>query len=107
MFRKIKTIKNCFTSTRIFPVKNIDFYLNEIFRIDIFCSLQVYRLNQTRNLSLENLGGINWENLGCLAIIYLICYFSMWKGVKTSGKVKYSRNKIIVRNSFVFFLPVF
>ncbi|CAF1046306.1 unnamed protein product [Rotaria sp. Silwood1] len=49
--------------------------------------LQVYRLNQTRNLSLENLGNVNWENLGCLAIIYLICYFSMWKGVKTSGKV--------------------
>ncbi|CAF1985152.1 unnamed protein product [Rotaria magnacalcarata] len=49
--------------------------------------LQVYRLNKTRNLSLENLGNINWENVACLAIIYLICYFSMWKGVKTSGKV--------------------
>lgn len=49
--------------------------------------LQVYRLNQTKQLSLENLGSVNWENLACLGIIYLICYFSMWKGVKTSGKV--------------------
>ena len=50
-------------------------------------SLQVYRLKPEKNLSLERLGNINWENLACLAIIYLICYFSMWKGIKTSGKV--------------------
>ncbi|CAF1228590.1 unnamed protein product [Adineta steineri] len=49
--------------------------------------LQVYRLKPERNLSLSNLGSINWENLACLGIIYIICYFSMWKGVKTSGKV--------------------
>jgi hypothetical protein len=59
--------------------------------IVILFSLQVYRLNQTSQFSLENLGSINWENLGCLAIIYLICYFSMWKGVKTSGKVNNQR----------------
>ena len=53
-------------------------------------SLQVYRLKPERNLTVANLGNINWENLACLAIIYLICYFSMWKGVKTSGKVKTS-----------------
>jgi hypothetical protein len=56
-------------------------------------SLQVYRLKPERNLSLGSLGGINWENLACLGIIYLICYFSMWKGVKTSGKVKRKRIK--------------
>lgn len=50
-------------------------------------SLQVYRLKPERQLSLGNLGNVNWENLACLAIIYLICYFSMWKGIKTSGKV--------------------
>lgn len=49
--------------------------------------LQVYRLNKQQNLSMSDLGQINWENLVCLALIYLICYFSMWKGVKTSGKV--------------------
>ncbi|UJR22171.1 hypothetical protein I4U23_025235 [Adineta vaga] len=49
--------------------------------------LQVYRLQPQRNLSLGRLGNVNLENLACLAIIYLICYFSMWKGIKTSGKV--------------------
>ena len=50
-------------------------------------SLQVYRLKPEANLSLTNPGGVNWEKLACLAIIYLICFFSMWKGIKTSGKV--------------------
>ena len=60
----------------------------EFFENDFFAdSLQVYRLKPERNLSLASLGNLNWENLACLAIIYLICYFSMWKGVKTSGKV--------------------
>ncbi|CAF1414526.1 unnamed protein product, partial [Adineta ricciae] len=49
--------------------------------------LQVYRLQPQRHLSLGHLGNVNLENLACLAIIYLICYFSMWKGIKTSGKV--------------------
>jgi hypothetical protein len=38
-------------------------------------------------IGISNLGDILWENVGCLALIYIICYFSMWKGVKTSGKV--------------------
>jgi len=63
-------------------------------------SLQVYRLNQTRNLSLEHLGNVNWQNVGCLGMIYLICYFSMWKGVKTSGKVK-DKNKFY----YIYFFP--
>lgn len=49
--------------------------------------LQVYRLKPEANLSITNLGSVNWENVVCLAIIYLICFFSMWKGIKTSGKV--------------------
>ncbi|XP_072047524.1 sodium-dependent dopamine transporter-like isoform X2 [Amphiura filiformis] len=35
----------------------------------------------------EDLGGIVWELTLCLLAVYLICYFSMWKGIKGSGKV--------------------
>ncbi|CDW57389.1 SNF domain containing protein [Trichuris trichiura] len=28
-----------------------------------------------------------WEIVLCLLLVYLICYFSMWKGIRTSGKV--------------------
>uniref|UniRef100_A0A915CBZ8 Transporter n=1 Tax=Parascaris univalens TaxID=6257 RepID=A0A915CBZ8_PARUN len=37
--------------------------------------------------SLSDLGSINWQMAGCLFIIYIICYFSLWKGIKMSGKV--------------------
>ena len=47
----------------------------------------MYRLDSKRSVGLDGLGTLNWENLACLALVYLICYFSMWKGIKTSGKV--------------------
>lgn len=34
-----------------------------------------------------DLGIIKWEMAACLLIVYLICYFSLWKGISTSGKV--------------------
>ncbi|VDN54863.1 unnamed protein product, partial [Dracunculus medinensis] len=37
--------------------------------------------------SLTNLGSINWQMAICLLIVYIICYFSLWKGIKMSGKV--------------------
>lgn len=37
---------------------------------------------------LYNVGGIHWELLLCLFLIFTIVYFSLWKGVKTSGKVR-------------------
>lgn len=33
------------------------------------------------------MGIIKWEMAACLLIVYLICYFSLWKGISTSGKV--------------------
>uniref|UniRef100_A0A914H1C4 Transporter n=1 Tax=Globodera rostochiensis TaxID=31243 RepID=A0A914H1C4_GLORO len=37
--------------------------------------------------SIGQLGAINWEIVVCLLIVYIICYFSLWKGIKMSGKV--------------------
>ncbi|KAM6241929.1 sodium-dependent serotonin transporter-like [Spheniscus humboldti] len=36
---------------------------------------------------LYDMGGIHWQLLLCLFLIFTIVYFSLWKGVKTSGKV--------------------
>ncbi|KAK4812966.1 hypothetical protein QYF61_002793 [Mycteria americana] len=35
---------------------------------------------------LYDMGGIHWQLLLCLFLIFTIVYFSLWKGVKTSGK---------------------
>ncbi|KAK8720072.1 hypothetical protein OTU49_013597, partial [Cherax quadricarinatus] len=34
-----------------------------------------------------NLGVIKWDLVLCLLAVYLICYFSLWRGISTSGKV--------------------
>lgn len=39
---------------------------------------------------IEKLGDIKWQLTLCLIAVYLICYFSLWKGISTSGKVSKS-----------------
>ncbi|XP_052834150.1 sodium-dependent dopamine transporter isoform X2 [Octopus bimaculoides] len=34
-----------------------------------------------------SVGRLKWEMVLCLMGVYVICYFSMWKGISTSGKV--------------------
>ncbi|XP_069767133.1 sodium-dependent serotonin transporter-like isoform X2 [Narcine bancroftii] len=36
---------------------------------------------------LHDLGGLNWHLVICLLVIFTVVYFSIWKGVRTSGKV--------------------
>ena len=38
---------------------------------------------------IENLGSVKWQLMLCLVAVYLICYFSLWKGISTSGKVSF------------------
>ncbi|XP_064620284.1 sodium-dependent dopamine transporter-like isoform X2 [Lineus longissimus] len=40
-----------------------------------------------RSGGIENLGSIKWQLVLCLLAVYVICYFSLWKGISTSGKV--------------------
>ncbi len=58
----------------------------------------------TSKIGIDNLGNVLWENVACLTVVYIICYFSMWKGVKTSGKVVQE----ILRKCFVsYFISLF
>lgn len=36
---------------------------------------------------IEEIGSIRWDLAGCLLLSWTICYFCVWKGVKSSGKV--------------------
>ena len=43
---------------------------------------------------IEGLGHIKWDIALCLLAVYLICYFSLWKGISTSGKVRNRRKTL-------------
>uniref|UniRef100_A0A3P9C895 Transporter n=1 Tax=Maylandia zebra TaxID=106582 RepID=A0A3P9C895_9CICH len=38
---------------------------------------------------IEEIGSIQWEVLLCLIAMWIVCYFCIWKGVRSTGKVVY------------------
>ncbi|KAM6946139.1 sodium- and chloride-dependent GABA transporter 2-like [Aplochiton taeniatus] len=38
---------------------------------------------------IEEMGSVRWELLLCLIVMWVICYFCIWKGVQSTGKVVY------------------
>ncbi|KAL0973415.1 hypothetical protein UPYG_G00203280 [Umbra pygmaea] len=38
---------------------------------------------------IEEVGSVRWEVLLCLIAMWVICYFCIWKGVRSTGKVVY------------------
>uniref|UniRef100_A0A8C6T6E2 Transporter n=1 Tax=Neogobius melanostomus TaxID=47308 RepID=A0A8C6T6E2_9GOBI len=39
--------------------------------------------------SIEHIGSLRWELVLCLLLAWIICYFCVWKGVRSTGKVVY------------------
>jgi len=46
--------------------------------------------NKVLNISdgLDQPGEINWEMVLCLMAVWVMVYFCVWKGVKSTGKVR-------------------
>ncbi|GLH14578.1 Sodium- and chloride-dependent GABA transporter ine [Gryllus bimaculatus] len=41
------------------------------------------------SVGLEQLGAVRWELVACLLFAWVLVYFSLWKGVRSSGRVLY------------------
>lgn len=44
---------------------------------------------------IEHMGGMRWELAMCLALAWFICYFCIWKGPKSTGKVRHSNTTLL------------
>lgn len=38
---------------------------------------------------IENVGGFQWELVFCLAVVWILCFFCIWKGIKSTGRSAY------------------
>lgn len=72
---------------RCFPLTSFFAVVHTITAAVLFsaCSRQVLQVH--RSPGLHQLGSISWQLALCLLFIFTIVFFSIWKGVKTSGKV--------------------
>lgn len=55
-----------------------------------FCSVFLRRgvLHIQDSDGISDLGRPRWQLTSCLGVVIVLLYFSLWKGVKTSGKVR-------------------
>jgi solute carrier family 6 dopamine transporter-like protein 3 len=51
----------------------------------LFDRREILQLQESSGI--DNLGKIKHDVALCLLAVYVICYFSLWKGISTSGKV--------------------
>lgn len=38
---------------------------------------------------IETMGGLQWELVACLAVVWIVCFFCIWKGIKSTGRSAY------------------
>ncbi|KAL1780157.1 hypothetical protein HispidOSU_028284 [Sigmodon hispidus] len=74
--------QNC---TNYFSQDNITWTLHSTSPAEEFYLRHVLQIHQSKGL--QDLGTISWQLALCIMLIFTIIYFSIWKGVKTSGKV--------------------
>ncbi|XP_006756741.2 PREDICTED: sodium-dependent serotonin transporter [Myotis davidii] len=73
---------NC---TNYFSEDNITWTLHSTSPAEEFYTRHILQIH--RSTGLEDLGSISWQLVLCILPIFAVIYFSIWKGVKTSGKV--------------------
>lgn len=72
--------------------------------IDVFYPNRRNVLEIHKASGLRDVGGVRWQLMLCLFLIFTIVYFSLWKGVKTSGKVSHGCGFVTVIRRLFFAL---
>uniref|UniRef100_A0A8C1WYL1 Transporter n=1 Tax=Cyprinus carpio TaxID=7962 RepID=A0A8C1WYL1_CYPCA len=78
---------NCFTTE--LPWASCGHYWNTGCKTILINILPSRRRVLSISSGIEEVGSLRWELALCLAIAWVICYFCIWKGPKSTGKVVY------------------
>ncbi|XP_078424696.1 sodium- and chloride-dependent GABA transporter 2-like [Cetorhinus maximus] len=76
---------NCMEFTKNSSANNWRKGENATMPVTEFWEKRVLRLSD----GIGHVGTVHWQVALCLLLIWIICFFCMWKGVKTTGKVVY------------------
>ncbi|XP_031140639.1 sodium- and chloride-dependent GABA transporter 2-like isoform X1 [Sander lucioperca] len=77
--------ENCMEFQRRNTSINQTMHLNATSPIIEFWERRALRISP----GLDHMGSLNWDLALCLFIAWVMCYFCIWKGVKSTGKVVY------------------
>uniref|UniRef100_A0A1I8MYR8 Transporter n=1 Tax=Musca domestica TaxID=7370 RepID=A0A1I8MYR8_MUSDO len=74
------------SGSRICSVNDVNISMS-----DITDPVKEFWERRTLNISsgIDNIGSVRWELAGTLLLVWILCYFCIWKGVKWTGKVVY------------------
>uniref|UniRef100_A0A669DSQ8 Transporter n=2 Tax=Oreochromis niloticus TaxID=8128 RepID=A0A669DSQ8_ORENI len=85
------TCNNTWNTNRCVVINNYNATVNWTLPVNSSSSVVEFWQRRVLNIStgIEALGNIQWELSLCLLLAWVICYFCVWKGVKSTGKATY------------------
>uniref|UniRef100_A0A3B5A5C0 Transporter n=1 Tax=Stegastes partitus TaxID=144197 RepID=A0A3B5A5C0_9TELE len=83
------TCGNYWNTDKCLDVNNQN--LSEAFRLNSTLPVMEFWQRRVLNISsgIEEVGSLRWELALCLILSWVICYFCVWKGIKSTGKAAY------------------
>uniref|UniRef100_I3KAH7 Transporter n=1 Tax=Oreochromis niloticus TaxID=8128 RepID=I3KAH7_ORENI len=85
------TCNNTWNTNRCVEINNYNTTANWTSPVNASSSVVEFWQRRVLNTSsgIENLGSIQWDLSLCLLLAWVICYFCVWKGVRSTGKAAY------------------
>ncbi|KAL3978324.1 IKAROS family zinc finger protein [Sarotherodon galilaeus] len=85
------TCNNTWNTNRCVEINNYNTTANWTSPVNASSSVVEFWQRRVLNISsgIENLGSIQWDLSLCHLLAWVICYFCVWKGVRSTGKATY------------------
>lgn len=90
IYSLLQELDNVAIVEKVLLVNAVELFLKLPFRLSS-CSNNVLKITD----GVDNMGTMVWPLFGALAFSWILTYFSIWKGVKVTGKIMYFTGKCL------------